>query len=261
MSSAKPYELLLNQAVHILLKDRPDQLCGVVTNFLTDQFVVRFPQPTQLPEELVPGFAVVLRTADAAGMHSGKSEVVERFPPPRPGLVLKNPHHFDLIQNRRFFRVEVDFPGSVQHIGETGTPMARDMDDKARIRDLSAGGARVTTVCKLVVGEHVQLSFIPKLETGKMPEAPGATTTAPKTITPKPIRPVALTPAVGTSQTCPVVSPSLQLSAKVVRVNPLPDDQPGLLQVGLEFEKLTNRAQDRLVTLIFDVQRGQAHRR
>jgi hypothetical protein len=263
MAAGKSYQLLLNQAVQIQIAGRPDYICGIITNFLTDQIVVRFPQQAQLPDGLTAGLPIDLRCADAAGLRVGKSQIVELCAPTRPGIVVKMPPTYETVQNRRFFRVAVDFPCTIQLFEPSGQPMPFGKDEKARVLDISAGGARVSTSCPLGIGDQLMLDFVPQVDACKSPE-PGS---GAKDVGPSrpsngrtPVRGINTQLSANPSPANPLNAPSIQLVAKVVRVVPPRPDAPDILQAGVELIQLTSRAQDRLVTLIFDVQRIQCHR-
>jgi hypothetical protein len=262
MSNGKPFQLLLNQALQIQLAGRSDFLCGVITNFLTEQLVVRFPQHGQMPEGLVTGQTVAIRFADASGLRVGNSEIVELCMPPRPGVILKYPLSFETIQKRRFFRVQVDFPCTVQLLQPNGMPMPNGKDTGAHILDISAGGARMSTTCPLQVGNRLQLDFVPVTETNKPPEPAvrlpiGASAAARPAPIRTPVRGVAIGHPAGPP---PATTPGMKLFAKVVRMIPPLFETSNLLQAGVEFEKPSSRTEDQLVTLIFNIQRSQCNK-
>jgi len=243
MANSTPFHILLNQAVQIELADQSTRYCAVVTNFLTNQIVLRFPQYSQLPEGLRAGIPISLRCFDISGLRVGQSRVAELCAPSRPGVVVDLPPLFETIQKRRFFRVEVDFPCQLQELRSEGP--AGDMDLEARLLDLSAGGARVATTRALKPDGRVQIEFVPQASV----------------VSKTPAGQPAGRPASGLAPTPPAAVPSIRANAKVVRVVPAPNGLPELMHVGIEFERLPSSTEDRLVNLVFDVQRGQCHSR
>lgn len=260
MSNAKPFPLLLNQAVQIQITGRSDYICGVISNFLTNSFVVRFPHYAQMPEGFVAGLPVTVRFADISGLRISDSEIVELCEPPRPCVVVKLPLSFDTIQKRRYFRVQVDFPCSIQVLDPSGAQIPTGKDDGARVLDISVGGARVSTSYPLAVADRLQLTFVPEIEASKTPEPVIQNAVANKPLAGcMPIRDVRVQPLVGT--TCPVFdTPNIQVMAKVVRVVPPSAESPNSLQSGVAFEKLPHKIEEQLITFIFNIQRNKYHR-
>jgi hypothetical protein len=112
----------------------------------------------------------------------------------------------------------------------------------------------------LAVDDHLQLDIVPIIEKDKTPEPVSRLSAGGKTLgsTPTPIHGVRVQPLKG--QPSPPSVPTVQAMARVIRLVPPPAETPNLLQAAVEFERLTTRTQDRLVTLIFDVQRSQYNR-
>lgn len=260
MASGKPYQLVLNQTIQLQFSGHAEFQSGIITNFPDNSFVVRFPQNEPLPEGLAPGQSIVVHLADASGLRVGNTKIVELCAPPRPGVIVALPPSFEIIQRRRFFRVSVDFPCTVQVLDATGMPVPQHRDAHATVLDISAGGARITTSCAVGVDDHLLLDIIPIIEKDRTSEPVNRLPAGGKTpgSTPTPIHGVRVQPPKG--QTAPPAAPTIQAMARVIRLVPPPAETPNLLQAAVEFERLTTRTQDRLVTLIFDVQRSQCNR-
>jgi hypothetical protein len=110
----------------------------------------------------------------------------------------------------------------------------------------------------LAVGEKVQADFVPQFgllaraRDGSIIRASGNKAFAPSS-PPK--------PAGGTSpSTAALTTASISVTAKVVRVVPAPNGAPNLWHAGVEFVKLGSSTEDRLVNLVFALQRSQGRR-
>ena len=185
------------------------------------------------------------------------SAIVQICAPPRPGLIVCQPQNFRTVQNRRFFRVDVDFPCCLQVLSISNPGSQNVVDDRARVRDISAGGARIVTSKRLEVGDLLLTRILPQQEVCKNRDG--------QTPAPRPTsKAVAPSPFAKSPQTTPLPSTptvaALEIRGKVVRVAATPSETQPLFSIGVSFSSVSGRLEDRLVNLIFEIQRAQCNR-
>jgi c-di-GMP-binding flagellar brake protein YcgR len=168
-----------------------------------------------------------------------------------------------VTQNRQFFRVEVNFPCAFSVVPAGAAPAQATVVEQARVRDISGGGVRLVTGSPIAKGNLLALKIT--LHSGSNTEdqdqpSPRASSAPPlgrqsskSGITPAPVRAGRImTPA----KPLPEV---LELRGLVIHVSETPSDAGPVFVAGVQFVEVSNRLQERLMMLVFDIQRAQCH--
>jgi hypothetical protein len=259
----REFQLQLNQTIEVQIQGQEGVVPAVVTNFVQDYVVLCFPQLARNPDGFAPKVAISIRRVDQTGLIIGASRIVELCAAPRPSIVVVNPANFKTIQNRRFSRVNVDFPCAFRVLASDKPTNVNLKIDNARVRDISAGGARIIAHQRVNVGDKLMMKIQPEQEPVKkavstthpglpMAKAPanglpaGKAGAAPTPATPAPIpdKPIE----------------ALALRGRVVRVCESPGDRGPIITLGVQFQEVNKSHQDRLVNLVLELQRDQCKR-
>jgi c-di-GMP-binding flagellar brake protein YcgR len=158
-----------------------------------------------------------------------------------------------MVQQRRFFRVEVDFACVFSLLGGDDSAGKGREEYRAILRDISGGGVCIVTDRKLAKGDLLQLSItIPRqpsntVSSGGMAGKSGGTPLRGG------LRNITAPPAPATE--------TIDVQGQVVHLADIPSEGWPLFATGVEFRQVSNRLEERLMTLVFDLQRSQCLRR
>jgi c-di-GMP-binding flagellar brake protein YcgR len=224
MSISHPeFNLQLNQAVQVQIQGQEELVFAMVTSLTTEQIVLRFPELAHLPEEYAVGVPVQIRCRNRSALVIAATEItaLERS---QPSMIIAQPKRYETIQQRRLYRVDVDFPCSLEVVATANPDSKGAKDDDARVLDLSTGGARILTHSPVGVGDLLQLKITPRVGRSAMVAALGLS------------------------------DELIELRARVVRVGLVPGETGVKYSLAVGFADLSTRFEDRLVDLIFNLQ-------
>ncbi len=206
------------------------RLSFIVVESSDTEVVLKAAGPGELLRTIMPGQKVRLSTCDSTGIHRTNALVKHATTDPDPGVVLVPPQVFHTTQNRNFFRVYTSLPAPYRILSSTTEAAVGQEDREAFTQDISAGGIRLWTLRPLLVGDRVRVRVVCS---GDEEAAPVKS------------RPPA-TPSEGRT---------VLLDADVLRIERIPITKKTCYTVGARFVDLSVREQDRLVGLMFDLQR------
>jgi len=210
---------------------------------------VRVVDPSNLPAQVLVGQVVRLSICDDAGRHQSEVRVARTTHLPYPTVVVSRPMALHTRQNREYFRVPVTLVTTCAVVHSERPMRIGFSDTDARTRDLSAGGVRLATTLKLDVGDRILVTFAHPF---------GAPAGAGRSA-PPPSRRGGPAPSRRDRASMPPSSARehlvFALASEVVRVLSLAASPVARFSVGARFRDVTDRDQDRLVKLLFELQR------
>lgn len=180
------------------------------------------------------GLTVELSFGDSMGLHRAETTVVRVVMVPEPALAVKPPREFNTTQKRNFFRVYTKLAAPYQIIQSVIEAEIGKEDREALSQDISAGGLRLWTGRKVLVGDRIRIQIAcPAAEEVPLgrPRASGC----------------------GDART-------VVLNAEVLRVEKITTTKQDRYTVGARFVDLSAAEQDRMVGLMFELQRRQLDR-
>jgi hypothetical protein len=213
--------LVVGQAVEIALEGAEDEpVKGVVFGLPPREMLFTFPDLRSPTAELTVGRLALVRFWSGVGAHVAQTTVLRVAGGPPVTAAFERPLRVETVQRRRFFRVNAALPArlTVERSSVEGGTGA--LDEKAIVRDLSAGGLRLETAVLLTIDDRVRI---------------GVTT-------PRVAR--------------PALPDTLEADARVVRVAEGPTRGERLYTLGLELLFGAETERDRWVQLSFELQRG-----
>lgn len=210
----------------------PHRLSFVVAESSASEVVLRLSGDDELLRLIVPGQAVELSMSDSTGIHRAKAVVKRTTLSPNPGLILSPPHVFQTTQNRNFFRVYTKLEAPYHILSSVEETAVGQEDRGAFTQDISAGGLRLWTLRQLFVGDRIRVRVVCPCDDE-------------------------LAPLKARSGPAPADKRTVSLDAEVLRAERLPTTRKTCYTVGVRFIDLSVSEQDRLVGLMFDLQRRQ----
>jgi hypothetical protein len=204
------------------------KLLGMVTESSKEEVSVRFTNVSGLAAAITPGMVVDLAFGDSTGLHRARATVLRTSAGPAAGLVLRPPQEFLTTQRRNFFRVYTRLPAPYTITRAADEATVGQEDREAFTQDISAGGTLLWTVRQLAVGDGIQLRIVCPCEDE---------------------------PAPGRGGTAPSAGRLVLLNGQVLRVERIPATRKECYSAGVRFVDLSVSEQDRMVGLMFDLQR------
>jgi hypothetical protein len=189
-----------------------------------------------LSAEIAPRRVVHLSVTDSSGLHRTEATVTRVLSEPDPAFAIAPPHESRTTQNRNFFRLQTRLAAPYKIIRSRVDAMVAEEDREAFTQDISAGGVRLWTVRHLTVDDRVRVQIAPP----QRDEAP------PSLARPRP-------------GLAPNEPGAFTLDAQVLRVEQIATAARECYTVGARFMNLPAREQERLVRLMFDLQRRLLH--
>jgi hypothetical protein len=213
-------ELRVNQAVWVRVvangADGP-VAGGVVSAVASDRVSIRFPELNAPLPGCVVGCVVALRVPNDQGTHVANTVVLRVQAGPHVIIAVRPPEHFVATPHRKFFRVPAKFPVVCTIAASSQADAVGSVDPAGKTQNLSAGGVSLLTALPLRIGDELVLQLS-----------------------------VASLRATRTT---------LELAGHVLRVGPGERKPRVTISAGIKFVHRSQREEDALVRLMFDLQR------
>jgi hypothetical protein len=134
-----------------------EPLRGFVFSLRPAEILFTFPELTGLPAGLEPGRSVVVSFQGRSGRHTGNAAVLRAAKGPPVTVAIQHLSNIETEQRRRYPRISLQIPATL----ESGQPgdAAPQSDERARIRNLGAGGMLLETSLALVEGDDVNVTL------------------------------------------------------------------------------------------------------
>ncbi|MGA7742900.1 MAG: PilZ domain-containing protein [Polyangia bacterium] len=120
--------------------------------------IFTFPDLPACPEGLEAGRAAVVRYTSRMGCHVGRTSILRVANGPPVTAALQRLVKVETAQRRRYPRVSVRLPAALATGSESGREAGRPGDERARIRNLGAGGMLLETSLPVMAGDEVNLT-------------------------------------------------------------------------------------------------------
>jgi hypothetical protein len=155
---AQDTRLVLGQWAEIFANGSLSPLRGFVFSLRPGEVLFTFPDLATSPEGLEAGHDVVVRYASGTGRHTGHATILRVANGPPVTAAFQRLVRVETEQRRNYPRVSVRMPATLA-AGEESTQAAGGRsDERARIRNLGAGGILVETSLPLAAGDGVDLT-------------------------------------------------------------------------------------------------------
>jgi PilZ domain len=133
-------------------------LRGFVFSLRPGEVLFTFPDLPVCPPGLEAGHGVVVRYTSRTGRHAGRAAILRVANGPPITAALQRLVKVETEQRRQYPRVSVRLPAALATGTESGQEAGKPGDDRARIRNLGAGGMLVETSLPLTAGDEVDLT-------------------------------------------------------------------------------------------------------
>ena len=133
-------------------------LRGFVFSLRPSEVIFTFPDLPACPEGLEAGRAAVVRYTSRSGRHIGHASILRVANGPPVTAALQRLVKVETEQRRQYPRVTVRLPAALATGTESRQAAGRPGDERARIRNLGAGGMLVETSLPLMAGDEVDLT-------------------------------------------------------------------------------------------------------
>ncbi len=132
-------------------------LRGFVFSLRQSEVLFTFPELKDFPTGLEPGRSVVVTFQGRSGRHSGHAAILRAAKGPPVTVALQHLSNIETEQRRRYPRISLKIPATLE-AGQSGD-LAPQSDERARIRNLGAGGMLLETSLALVEGDDVNVTL------------------------------------------------------------------------------------------------------
>jgi hypothetical protein len=151
------YQLVPGQWAEIQTIGVTAPLRGFVFSLRQSEVLFTFPELTDFPVGLEPGRSVVVTFQGRTGRHTGHAAVLRAAKGPPVTVAIQHLSNIETEQRRRYPRVSLQIPATLE-AGPAGdaTPQS---DERARIRNLGAGGMLLETSLALAEGDDVNVTL------------------------------------------------------------------------------------------------------
>jgi hypothetical protein len=150
-------QLVLGQWAEIFANGSVAPLRGFVFSLRPGEVLFTFPDLASCPEGLEAGHDVVVRYASSTGRHTGHAAILRVANGPPLTVAFQRLVRIESEQRRNYPRISVRLPATLAAGEESTREAGGKSDERARIRNLGAGGISVETSLPLVAGDGVDL--------------------------------------------------------------------------------------------------------
>jgi hypothetical protein len=151
-------QLVLGQWAEIFPNGSLVPLRGFVFSLRPGEVLFTFPDLPTSPEGLEAGHEAVVRYASGTGRHTGHAAILRVANGPPVTAAFQRLVRVETEQRRQYPRVSVRLPATLAAAAESTQPAGGQSDERARIRNLGAGGISVETSLPLTAGDGVDLT-------------------------------------------------------------------------------------------------------
>jgi hypothetical protein len=150
-------QLVPGQWAEIQTIDATEPLRGFVFSLRQSEILFTFPELTAFPSGLEPGRSVVVTFQGRTGRHTGHAAILRAAKGPPVTVAVQHLSNIETEQRRRYPRISLQIPATLE-AGPSGEASPQS-DEKARIRNLGAGGMLLETSLALAEGDDVNVTL------------------------------------------------------------------------------------------------------